>query len=378
MNKFLYKFIKVFLAISILLLSSACSIDSNTTSYVKKESKDVGIEILPKMELLAGVLSQSIWMDKRGPEGDGNIYYQELKSFFDDYKDHEAMQIATELTKRGFTYDAPIQFMINLSELPELEKQNEYSEYLINRAGDEKILEDFRLALIDLEKESNFKEEFYDLHKEDYERYIDNFSKEVDTEEILAWMENFYGYLENEHKIVLAPAMFPSGGYGPTVEKEDGGKIVYAIIRESGKGAGEPEFSFNYTDGINLRYLILHEWGHSYVNPVVFEQEEYIESNNLSRILEPFTKGEVNITYLEGFLNEQILRGITGYSVKEIYDEEEYRKLLEFENKSGYYLTEYTVELIEYYQDNRDKYPTFDDFIPYLLQKYSEYQVDSL
>jgi len=39
---------------------------------------------------------------------------------------------------------------------------------------------------------------------------------------------------------------------------------------------------------------------------------------------------------------------------------------------------EYTIEQIEYYQDNRDKYPTFDDFIPYLLQKYSEYQVDNL
>ncbi|MFW6238223.1 MAG: hypothetical protein ACOC5A_03205, partial [Halanaerobiales bacterium] len=65
----------------------------------------VEMSIVPRMELLSGVLAHTTWTEKRGARGKGNEYYRDLKQFFSDYTDHEAIKIAQELTDRGFTYD---------------------------------------------------------------------------------------------------------------------------------------------------------------------------------------------------------------------------------------------------------------------------------
>ncbi|HKM42936.1 MAG TPA: hypothetical protein VJZ70_02985 [Limnochordia bacterium] len=116
----------------------------------------LALEISPEMELLAGVLSQTSWIDNRGPQGQGNEYFRALQEFFTDYRKHEAVQIAEKLTKGGFTYDAPPAFICHLGSLPNLDLEYEYSEYLVGRAGGKKDLEEFRLALIDLAQKANF------------------------------------------------------------------------------------------------------------------------------------------------------------------------------------------------------------------------------
>ncbi|NLY91894.1 MAG: hypothetical protein GX081_09885 [Firmicutes bacterium] len=50
---------------------------------IKDASGQVYLEIRPEIELLAGVLSQTSWIERRGPFGAGNQYYRELKAFFD-------------------------------------------------------------------------------------------------------------------------------------------------------------------------------------------------------------------------------------------------------------------------------------------------------
>src|SRR5690606_7911744 len=114
------------------------------------------LKILPEMELLAGVLAQTSWIEKRGPRGPGNEYYRALKEFFAEYQDHEAVSIARRLTERGFTYDAPPALICHLGPLPELALVVEYNDYLVERAGGRDVLEAFRLALVDLAEQSNF------------------------------------------------------------------------------------------------------------------------------------------------------------------------------------------------------------------------------
>src|SRR5690554_1334825 len=88
------------------------------------------LRVSPEMELLAGVLSQTSWIEQAGPDGEGNEYFQMLQEFFSTYKDHQAVEIAQDLTNRGFTYDAPPAFMAHLGALPELELAHEYSDYI--------------------------------------------------------------------------------------------------------------------------------------------------------------------------------------------------------------------------------------------------------
>jgi hypothetical protein len=244
------------------------------------------------MELLAGVLSHTSWMDERGPDGEGNSYFQALRAFFEPYKEHEAVRIAEQLTRRGFVYDAPPNFIIHLSPLPELAAVHGYSEYLIRRAGGRAILERFQAALWDLAGQSDFLA-FFEEQRPMFERIIAETLEGFDASPLTDWLTEFYGWSGEEFHIVFAPAMFPTGGYGATVTTERG-QIVYHVLRELGASEQQPEFQ----SGSALHSLTLHEFSHSFVNP--------------------------------------------------------------------------SVEQLQYYQQHRERYTRFDEFIPYLLRQYGE------
>lgn len=228
------------------------------------------VEIRPEMELLAGVLAHASWVEQRGPSGEGNEYYRALKEYLAPYKDHQAIKIAAQLTRRGFGYDAPPAFILHLGPLPDLGLNHEYSDYLVQRAGNRQALEDFRLALKDLAARSRF-EDFLTQWQDDYAAWVEG-AGGLDGEKIIGWPEDFFGTRAGEFHVILAPAMFPGGGYGATIKGADGRPIVYQVIREQGKSLAQPEFP----TGSALEALAVHEWGHSFVNPALEQYSQQL------------------------------------------------------------------------------------------------------
>lgn len=354
----------------------------NTIESVSAKNMPNGVylEVLPRIELLSGVLSHTSWIDVRGPKGLGNKYFRDLKNFFNTYRDHEAIEIAEQLTQADFTYDAQPNFILNLGELPYLRKDGEFSDYIVGRAwglGGDTILEKFRLALIDLAVESNF-EQFFNEHRRDYEEQIDKISKGFKPREIIEWQRDFFGWEGSYYHTVLAPAMFPSGGYGATAEKSNGENHIYQVVREDGYTETEPEFG----DGELLNLLSIHEWGHSFVNPSMEERgfDILFKSEELRKLFEPVKEIMMEQAYgsISTFYNEQIIRAMEVIAQKDLYGNTYAKREIELNERSGFYLTRFTVEQLEYYRENRDTYKTFKDFIPYLLKQYEKNQEELL
>ncbi len=376
---------KFILAIMFLLLLTIIGPTAQAGEYspVNYEGLPAGVytQITPEVELLAGVLSQTTWIDRRGvgPEGDGNYYFQELQNFFEEYSDHEAIKIAQRLTNRGFTYDAPPGFIVTLGPLPDLEPKTEFSNYLIGRAESDnffdkifgpdgqEILEDFRLALIDLADESDFAS-FFNQYRDDFKVYLEKAMDGFDAGRKISWLSEFTGIdTENEYYTILTPAMFPGGGYGPSVELSDGSYQFYQIVRERGSSQAEPEFP----TGISFNQLTLHEWGHSFIDPAVVAQSDYI----LEHLTEHFNEVEDSMrsqAYSSPmiFFREQILRGVTTVASGELYGEQYYQEELENHTNKDFHLTEITVEMIEKYLISRDDYNSFEEFVPEILEIY--------
>jgi len=334
----------------------------------------VYVEILPRVELLSGVLSQTSWMDIRGPVNEGNEYFQELKEFFGKYKNHEAIKIAEELTKAGFTYDAPPNFILSLGELPYLEKDGIFDDYLVGRSaavGGANTLEKFRLALIDLAEISDF-EEFFNNHREDFQIYINNMAKDFKPEEIIEWQRDFFGWYGDHYHTILAPAMFPSGGYESTVEKSNGEIHIYQVVRENGYSIDKPDFG----SGKSIGMLAIHEWGHFFVNPSVDERGDELLSRldsfkKLYSPVEKFMTTEMAYDFYS-FYNEQIIRAQEAIAQRDLYGDDYYYNVIKREEGNGFYLTKFTIKQLEYYKENRDKYGNFKDFVPYLLYQYEK------
>ena len=125
--------------LSLLVMLVIITSPAQTENQLKAVSYDdlpegVYAQILPRVELLSGVLAHTSWMEISGPGTEGNYYFQDLKEFFAEYDNHEAIELAEKLTDRNFTYDAPPGFILTVGALPEMELRTEYSDYLINRA----------------------------------------------------------------------------------------------------------------------------------------------------------------------------------------------------------------------------------------------------
>lgn len=327
--------------------------------------------ISPEMELLAGVLTQTSWITSRGPQGEGNEYFRALRDYFAPYKRHEAITIAQELTNLGFTYDAPVGFICHLGPLPELELKYEYSSYLIERARGRDRLERFRLALADLAREASFLD-FYDSWLPQFNEWIA--ATEFNGDMITDWLEGFFGKQASEFHLIFAPAMFPGGGYGANIDSPNGELISYQILRERGTSSRAPDLP----SGRYLEYLSLHEWGHSFVNPVLDVLTD--EVSELQLLFTPVATKMRNKAYpdVHVFMNEQVLRAVTTLAAEELYDEETYQEWLLNEEEAGFYLTKDVIGMLREYKSNRDTYPTFESYAPTLLKCLSVLKVPAV
>lgn len=74
------------------------------------------------------------------------------------------------------------------------------------------------------------------------------------------------------------------------------------------------------------------------------------------------------------FLNEQVLRGVGIMAARDLFEPELEIRLINYHEQRGFYLIRYVVEQLEYYENNRDIYPTFPEFVPYLYDQLDLYQ----
>lgn len=329
-------------------------------------SQNISAEILPRMELLAGVLSHTSWMELEGPKGAGNQYFQALHEFLIPYKEHDAIRIAESFTRDKFVYDAPPHFILHLSPLPELYARHEYSDYVSQRAKGSTNLETFRIALQDLGEQSDFLA-FFEKQRPLFERILHETLQGFDAPLLTNWLEAFYGWAGHEFHIVFAPAMFPSGGYGAVVHT-DSGPIIYQVLRDMETG-DVPEFQ----TGSALINITLHELSHSFVNPSIRQYNSLIQQYALQDLFTPVEKMMNTQAYdtVRTFLNETIVRAVTSLAIYDLYgDDMRFQGLIKHQEHRGFYLTRFTIEQLQYYQQHRALYARFDDFIPYLLQQY--------
>lgn len=328
-------------------------------------------ELLPQMELLAGALTQTAWDQKMGPRCGGSAYYRALKDLMTPYKSHPAVQILQEMQNRGFVFDAPPTFIGYLGELPGLELKNEYSAYLIKRAGGRENLEKLRLALADLAARSNFMA-FFSSWRMELRNIVGITRASCDVNGVVDWMNNFYGRGCGAYRSIVSPGMY-GGNYGPTLPGPDGQPVATEIICALDTYSEVPAFP----SGQDLERLLLHEWGHSFVNPTLGAFPEQV--SRLTPLFAPVEEVMRKQAYgaVEVFLNEQVLRAATALAVRERHGDDAFRQNVKNNVSWGFYLTPFVVEQLDYYATHRDQFPTFREFAPYLLDRLEEYQAKS-
>ncbi|MFX0183412.1 MAG: DUF4932 domain-containing protein [Candidatus Hodarchaeota archaeon] len=324
----------------------------------------VTVSINPNIELLSVVLSFTTWFNTMGlPEDVNYTYRDDIRDWFGNDNDHSAIKKAQFLLNDyGFSYDAPPSFILHFGPPPNLVQKFNYSEYVLMTGGGKEELDSFVKELRNFTVETTFID-FFTQHQSFYEEISTPFSEGQNWSDIATTLETFFGIEKTSYSIILAPFMFPGGGIGAIIE--DGTDThLFSIILTGTIQDDLPQ----YGDPLYNRYLALHEFGHGFVNPIV--EDHYDEFDQYLKLYWPVYSNMTKMKYTswKTMLREILIRAFSAWVYAGEFGEDKASNILDNEEQRGFYFIRQIYDAYSEYIDNRDKFPTFEDFIPEIIK----------
>jgi len=347
------------------------------TSSVKRTNENQGISELepvkitkgklnimvdPRIELLSSVQINSAYPLLTKLDFS---YRRNMEKYFDDFKNHEAVRMFSRLSRNGFSYDAPPTLMLHLTNPPELKKVIPYMDNIRYRGADDNEMDDFVSKLQKYSVDTNF-QKFYNNNMDFYNKLVKKVSDDIKDFDFVNDLEEYYGIKKNSYNIILAPLFHP-GGYGPQIRRDDGTYDVYGIIGPINVEDGLPLFPKDA-----IRGLVWHEFGHSFVNPISSKYANELDKySKLYELISGYMQSQAYTNWMI-CVNEHIVRAVTTRLTYIKLGKEVGDRVLQYEKNNGFFYIEPLLERLKIYEENRDKYATFEDFYPELIEVFKE------
>lgn len=356
---------KVIFLITIIVLQQGCKKDDPIVIDIPDDyyKNGVYITIDPRIELLAVVQHFTTWADKHHTNMNFG-YVNEAEDYFSSFSQDPAVEKCQDLIDLGFSYDAPVTFMLYHNYPPEFNRLLPYTDYLSGRAAGETNLNDFAGKLREFYQSSGFVD-FYNDHKTFYDKTATLIFNTLGDNNYVDIMEDYYG--ETKHKYIIIPVpIFTSEGYGPKIDFPEG-QYVYSIIGASGLRDDIPTFG----NESYFKHIVLHEFGHSFVNPVTAEYiNEIYQSDELFDPIKTQMEDQAYGTW-HTCVNEHLVR-INVIRMKVLTEGESVKNgLLDFEISKGFIYISQLDTLMQRYESSRPDYPAWSDFYPEIINLFN-------
>lgn len=357
------------LLIVVFLISSLNLVNAQNiiNGQIIRKVKGLNIIIDKRMEMLSVVqyLAESkLVADKK------ISYADSVKKYFEPFKKQKVVSLYKAMEQQGFNADAPVYLMLFLNSKFEIIRK--FDKYLISRAKDENKLNEFIKELQEFNALTNFDKFFsnnYKLLKQSVDMLVDRDLRNFDE---INTIENFYGYKQNSYNVILVALSI--AGYGPNIDAGNGKLDVYNIVGFNHSINGIPA----YGDEQTFKYMVWHEFSHSFVNPLV--DNYYSEFEKYKRLEKPILSIMGNLGYgnWNTILCEHIVRAITTSFSLSKYGKEKADLALKEEKDQGFiYLDRLYSKLLEYStnRNGRDFKQFFPEFIG-VMKSYFEKPID--
>jgi len=347
---------KQILLIIAFLFSFACTFSQQLAPIAKTVGK-LNITVDPRMELLSAVqvISDYPTINRK------TSYSDELMKFFAKDTLSNAVIFTTKLaTDFGFTYDAPIDLMLRLSQVPDLKLLHPYSERMIERAHGKENLDNYTVTLHDFAIKSHFTE-FWNSKKSYYQKIVDYTADDLGDFDPVGKLESYYNESKNSYTVTLSPSF--GGGYGIRIPSSNNGLDIFACI-----DVREMKDNIPYYSKRGLSYFLWHEFSHSYVNPLTEKYKTRIKtSSKLFNLLENEMR-DISWGSWQNCIDEHIIRAVY-IRLLTLYGKENEAKSQLIREKSLHYVyIEPLIEKLKQFEIERQtKNITFSNYYPTLL-----------
>ena len=175
----------------------------------------------------------------------------------------------------------------------------------------------------------------------------------------------YFGYQPGKYSIILG-MQNGNGNYGLTVTHRDNTKEYIAILGASSNWwSNTPTYSDYW-----IIPTIVHEFCHSYINPLVDEDYEKIRT-----AADQIFKNEPPLNYYhpEIMIYEYLVRACTIRFFYSKNDQKTVNRRIKIDKQDGFPAIEELVELLDKYETNRSRYEKFIDFMPEIQMFFNSY-----
>lgn len=348
----------IFLSLILLLCLAQCIILGAPIQPIERSIGKLRISIDPRIELLAVIHSLSNNQDL----ANRNLpYSKEIISFFESFSSQEAVKLTESLNQKyGFSYDAPVAFMLHLSQPVELEEKNKFSEYILKRSGEGDNLEQYRKSIKRFVEISNF-EAFWNSKIPFYNQILDMTIANMGEVDLVKAMEDYFNETQENYNVIITPALF--GGKGAFISGIDGKETFVATLETTDMKDNIP-----YTSGNNILFYVWHEYGHFFVNPLTEKYADRVSLQN--KMYVPIENAMSKQAYgsWATCVNEHIIRAINIRMVELYSNVQQSETLLNRELRNHFIYIVPLIEELKKFEQQRDKNSiTFTEFYPELL-----------
>lgn len=288
-------------------------------------------------------------------------YVMEIETKFRYYKNHKVVELFNYLTRNyDFCFSTPIQLFLQLDEDFSFSHIAEdlFSKKLNNNS---KVLELLSL-LSDFAEEIKF-DIYYNNNEKRYRHFINNVAEQIAGLDIVKFINNYYGVIEEKKFIVNLIPWRTYGCYGTCNNKE-----LYTHLCCHHKSKNENDVYPSDDQVFNYSSFLVHEFSHSFINPLT-EKYSFIEEDD------PIFKNiwdkmkELGYGSNKSILNDHIVRAVTlRYLFLQRDDISYYNKQLKTDEEWGFSYIENIMTSLEFYERNRNYYRNIDEFYPSLIQ----------
>lgn len=354
------------------LVFAVCLLICGLTCSSSANPKPVKVTVDPRIELLSAVRLLSGDQDTLDSMTRFDFpYKQKMAEFFGKYKDHRAVRLLNEMSKEGFNACAQHELLMCASDPPGLSLGDlrkclppGRADVLAELAGGEKQLTGFVDALREFARDTDF-QRFFEANADTYEAIIDAADSKVRNLDVVGSLEEYVGSSRPLLvTMVLAPLVL-DGGFGPTVEHSDGVQELFDICGPSDVKDGLPSWGAPE----DIRNIAWHEFGHSFVNPLVYKHEHSLAK--YSSLHNPIASQMRSNGYGDNWQTcvcEHIVRAVTARLVYRAQGSKAADDFIEQDSgRAGFAYTRPLCKRLEDYEKHRDKYPTLESFFPELV-----------
>lgn len=351
--------------ITLLLTLTTIFASSTCPSKAFKADYDERVELMSVLCHLAGYPEYNMNL--------GGKYIADVDSFFYEVKTHPAVEMMDSLRRYcGIGFDSPMAFAINLQN--DNGKISMICDTIIpERRWNGVDLSDVTSRITDFYRDSKF-HKFFTSHKKFYEQVCEVYDCNVISKFNQEWYEKFYGVEPTEKFKVIIGFVNGGGNYGPSCQLPNQPRDVYAIV-----GYALDEYGNYYYASEPMTFLntLIHEFNHSFVNSLAedprFKTRMQQPAEKMFQLSKQIMRRSAYANWVN-LVNESIVRAaVIRYLIDNNTPTDEIRQSIIDEMSVGFYWTPELVKCLSEYSENRDKYPSIEDFYPIIIEFFDKY-----